>query len=160
MRLPKPQFLCICFLLTGLYVQAQTVLTVQTDSLTKTYTRAELAAMPRTTVEADDHGKTHRYEGIALSELLRPMGIPQGQALRGKWLTYYLNATAADGYQAIFALPELDPAFTNRTLILADTEDGKPLGEAAGPYRIVVPGEKRGARWVRQVIRIAVRKAQ
>ena len=29
--------------------------------------------------------------------------------------------------------------------------DGKRLGEKEGPYRIVIPDEKRMGRWVRQV---------
>jgi hypothetical protein len=45
----------------------------------------------------------------------------------------------------------LDPDFTNKEVILAYLEDGKPLDDKAGPYRIVIPEEKRMARWVRQV---------
>lgn len=43
--------------------------------------------------------------------------------------------------------------------ILADTRDGKPLDAHEGPYRIIVPGEKRPGRWVRQVQRIELRFA-
>ena len=62
-----------------------------------------------------------------------------------------LLVEAADGYKAVFALAELDPAFAVRDIILADKRDGKPLGAKEGPFRIVAPGDKRGARWVRQV---------
>jgi hypothetical protein len=34
---------------------------------------------------------------------------------------------------------------------LAFLKDGKPLDDKEGPYRIVIPDEKRMARWVRQV---------
>ena len=63
---------------------------------------------------------------------------------------------AADGYRAVIALPELDPAFTDKQTLLAFLRDGKPLGEKEGPYRIVIPDEKRMARWVRQVTTLKI----
>jgi DMSO/TMAO reductase YedYZ molybdopterin-dependent catalytic subunit len=59
-----------------------------------------------------------------------------------------------DGYSTLFALAEFDDAFSNRTILLADSEDGKPLPENAGPMRIVAPGDKRAARWARMVTSI------
>jgi hypothetical protein len=40
--------------------------------------------------------------------------------------------------------------------LLADQRDGKPLGANEGPLRAIVPGEKRHARWVRQVIALKI----
>jgi len=54
-------------------------------------------------------------------------------------------------------LPEIDPAFTDRVIILADRRDGGPLTDKEGPWQVVVPGEKRQARWVRQVVALTVR---
>jgi hypothetical protein len=34
---------------------------------------------------------------------------------------------------------------------VADSRDGAALGPAEGPWRLVVPDEKRPARWARQV---------
>jgi hypothetical protein len=47
---------------------------------------------------------------------------------------------------------------TDHVILLADTKDGQPLPPREGPFRIVVPGEKRPARWVRQVTALEVRK--
>ena len=63
---------------------------------------------------------------------------------------------AADGYKVVIALPELDPEFTDRVILLADKANGHPLDTKDGPFRIVVPGEKRMARWVRQVTTLKV----
>ena len=63
---------------------------------------------------------------------------------------------AADGYRAVIALPELDPAFTDKQALLVFLRDGKPLGDKEGPYRIVIPDEKRMARWVRQVTTLKI----
>jgi hypothetical protein len=62
-----------------------------------------------------------------------------------------LLVEAADSYRVVIALPELDPAFADKQVVLAFLKDGKPLDEKEGPYRIVIPDEKRMARWVRQV---------
>ena len=63
---------------------------------------------------------------------------------------------AADGYRVVIALPELDPAFTDKQFVLAFLKDGKVLDEKEGPYRIVIPEEKRMARWVRQVTTLKI----
>ena len=79
------------------------------------------------------------------------MGITLGETLRGERLTEVLLIEAADGYKVVFALAEFDPAFAAREIILADKRDGKPLAGKEGPFRIVAPGDKRQARWIRQV---------
>jgi DMSO/TMAO reductase YedYZ molybdopterin-dependent catalytic subunit len=120
-------------------------------------TAAEFAKLPRQTVHAKDHdGKEADYEGVALVELLKAAGVKLGQDLRGKALASYLVVEASDGYRAVFALPELDPAFSERVILLADSRDKKPLDERHGPLQIIVPGEKRHARWVRQVISLKI----
>jgi hypothetical protein len=55
--------------------------------------------------------------------------------------------------------PELAPSFTDRTILLADRRDGKPLSDREGPLQVIVPGEKKHARWVRQVVRLVVGRA-
>jgi hypothetical protein len=44
-------------------------------------------------------------------------------------------------------------------VIIADARDGAPLSTAAGPYRLIVPGDKREARWVRQVATVELQNA-
>ena len=63
---------------------------------------------------------------------------------------------AADGYRVVFALPELDPGFTDRVILLADRADGHPLDSKIGPYQVIVPGEKRMARSARQVTTLKI----
>jgi hypothetical protein len=62
-----------------------------------------------------------------------------------------VQITAADGYQAVFALAELSPDFATRTVLLADRIDGQPLPAKAGPYQIIVSDERKMGRCVRQV---------
>ncbi|MGA0556352.1 molybdopterin-dependent oxidoreductase [Larkinella sp. VNQ87] len=122
---------------------------------------AELKAMPHTEVTGQDRdGKEHRYSGVPLAHLLKQAGVTLGGELRGENLMKYVVVKAADGYEALYALPELDPEFTTRTIVLADSVDGTPLPAGVGPYRIVVPGEKKPARWVREVKSVEVRFAK
>ncbi|MBC8084673.1 MAG: molybdopterin-dependent oxidoreductase [Hymenobacter sp.] len=118
----------------------------------RTLTAVELARLPQQELRAKDKdGVEHRYGGVALAEVLALAGIPQGKALHGPALTQLLLVTATDGYQVVFALPELDPSFAAQTVLLADRRDGQPLPPGNGPYQLVVPQEKRPARWVKQV---------
>lgn len=125
-----------------------------------TLSAAELAKLPRQTVRAKDHtGQEAEFAGVAVVEVLKQAGVKFGTELRGPALAQYLIVEASDGYRAVFALPELDPACTDRVVLLADRRDGKPLSSSEGPFRIVVPGEKRHARWVRQVKALKVGRA-
>jgi hypothetical protein len=124
------------------------------------FSLAEIAAMPRTTVQAKTHdGKDHTFEGVAMAELLKRAGLPQAENVRGPVLARYLLVTAHDGYRTVFALPEFDPAFTDNRALLADKMDGKPLDDHDGPLHLVMPNEKREARWVRMVERIELLSA-
>ncbi|HEV7684080.1 MAG TPA: molybdopterin-dependent oxidoreductase [Pyrinomonadaceae bacterium] len=123
-------------------------------------TSADLAKLPRQTVKAKDHdGKVVTFEGIALVEILRLAGVEFGEKLRGKSLALFLVVEAADEYRAVYALPELDPAYNDQIIILADRRDGNALSDTEGPWRIIVPQEKRQARWVRRVVALTIRRA-
>src|ERR1700744_4021664 len=134
-----------------------------TGEVTKplTLTAVDLAAMPRTSVSAKDkQGTPHTYTGVALSELFNQAGVTTGRQLRGENLAKYVLVTCADNYQVVFSLAELDSSFTDRVVILADQVDGKPLPAGTGPFRIVVPGEKKPARNCFQVTAIAIKFAK
>ena len=116
-------------------------------------TRADLEALPHVKVTT---GASATFEGVALGPLLAKAGVGLGETLRGKRMASCLLVEAADGYRAVIALPELDPAFTDKQIVLAFLKDGKPLDDKEGPYRIVIPDEKRMARWVRQVTTLKI----
>jgi hypothetical protein len=55
---------------------------------------------------------------------------------------------AKDGYRATFAWAELDSSFMDKSVYVVTKRDGKPLSDKDGPFQLLVPGEKRSARWV------------
>ncbi len=124
------------------------------------FTAEEFAKLPRQTVRAKGHdGVESNYDGVSLVELLSRAGVPTGKDLRGKAMALYAVVEAADDYRAVFALAELDQAFTDRVILLADRRDGQPLSAREAPFQVIVPGEKKHARWVRQVVRLRVGRA-
>lgn len=123
-----------------------------------TLTAADLAAMPRTEASAKDkQGVMHRFSGVSIADILNKAGVTTGKQLRGENLSKYLLVSCADGYQVVFSLAELDSSFTDRVVILADQEEGKPLAAGIGPFRLIVPGEKKPARNCFQVTTLAIR---
>jgi hypothetical protein len=119
-------------------------------------TKAEIEALPHVKVSASEHGQRAGFEGVALRSVLEKAGVGLGETLHGKAMASCLLVEAADGYRVVFALPELDPGFTDKQIALVFLKDGKPLDQKEGPYRIVVPDEKRMARWVRQVTALKI----
>jgi hypothetical protein len=94
---------------------------------------------------------------VLLSDALEAAKVTLGKDLKGSLLANFLLVEARDGYKVVFSLPEVDPSMTDGRVLLADRKDSKPLDTNEGPYRLVMPQEKKHARWVRQVRRITVR---
>jgi hypothetical protein len=137
---------------------ADPALTVFSAEKSVTFTAEELLALPHMELTATDphENKEHHYSGVPVRDLLLKVGAPLGESLRGPALRTAVLIHANDGYATLFALAEFDDAFSTRTLLLADSADGKPLPEHSGPLRLVVPGDKRAARWARMVKSIEV----
>jgi DMSO/TMAO reductase YedYZ molybdopterin-dependent catalytic subunit len=116
------------------------------------------AKLPRLKAEAKGKaGDTLHYEGVALAEVLKSAGVSFDGHPRSR-ISSYVLIEAPDGYRVILSLAEVDPAVSDRLVLLADRVDGKPLSAEAGPYRLVIPGDKIPVRSVRQVIRIGVHR--
>jgi hypothetical protein len=122
------------------------------------WTSAKLAGLPHKTLTLyNEHAKTNQsYTGVELMELLRPLGVVEKP--HGKDLRLYLVAEGADGYQVVYSIGEVTPDVHDGTVLVADGMDGKPLAES-GPLQLVATGEKRPARWVRNLVAIRVKAA-
>lgn len=133
-------------------------LTVQTEAGKQVVlSRVDLESLPHLKAAASEPSSAPVvFEGVTLKSALEKAGVGFGESMKGKRLSSCLLVEAADGYRAVIALPELDPAFTNKQTLLAFLRDGKELSEQEGPYRIVIPDEKRMARWVKQVTKLKI----
>ena len=96
------------------------------------------------------------FRGPALDAVLALAGAPQGHDLRGPALRLVVLAEARDGYAVVYSLAELSPGLGGRRGIVAVEQDGKPLSNEDGPLRIVLEGEGKPARWIRQLERLRI----
>lgn len=117
------------------------------------FTLPDLRKLPHRIVRAVDHDKReYTFEGVDVYRILSQAGIRFADTLRGKISTSsVLVVRAMDKYQTVFTLAELDPSNSDKPIILAYRQDGKPLSSKEGILRIISPHEKRHIRWVRQV---------
>jgi hypothetical protein len=119
--------------------------------------RSEVESLPRVGFDGHFHdGRPARFAGALLRDVLARAGA-MAEQMRSGDLTRYVVIEAADGYRALFALAELDPAFREAPPLLAYSQDDAPIRDGFGPLQVIVPGDQRQARWVRQVecVRIA-----
>jgi hypothetical protein len=124
-----------------------------------TLTAADLSKLPRKSIQASDHGTPASFEGVLLNDVLAKVDLPLGEKYHSTAASYYLQVEARDGCRAVFDWAELDSSFMDKAVCLVTTRDGKPLSEREGPFQLVAPGEKRDARWVRQVTALGIGQA-
>jgi hypothetical protein len=126
---------------------------------------SDLAQLPKKTVQVKLKNATTTFEGVTLQSVLELAGVLFGPKLLGARLMAFvavegppptlqeLNSQepAEDDYRALFSLAELDDTISSRSVILAITQDGKPLGKNDGPFRLIAPGDQRRSRWIKSV---------
>jgi hypothetical protein len=129
------------------------------DGKSATWTAATLAALPHTTVTVhNEHTKADEtYSGVPLIALLTQLGVTDKP--RGKDLRLYVVAAGSDGYEVVYSIGEVTPDVHDATVLVADAENGAPIN-ADGPLKLVATGEKRPARWVRNLVSIKVQAAE
>ncbi|MER2535346.1 MAG: molybdopterin-dependent oxidoreductase [Rhizobiaceae bacterium] len=121
-------------------------------------TLTELATYP--SVEQDVRFQTSkgeeaaRYRGVLLWAVLEARF---GESMKGHnaALAHTFVVEGSDGYRIAFSFGEIAPDFGKAPILIATEVDGKPLVPGEG-FRLVVPGDKRGARYVKDVVRIEV----
>jgi hypothetical protein len=140
--------------------QAPSALTVQgVSGASATLTAADMGKLPQHAAQATDHGKPATFEGVLLTDVLAKVDLPVGEKFHKTAASYYLLVEAKDGYRAVFAWAELDSTFTDKAVYVVTKRDGNPLSDKDGPFQLVAPDEKRGARWVRQVTALRIKQA-
>lgn len=108
---------------------------------------AQLAGLPQQTVKvaygSSKGAEQHTETGVPLAGLL-PVSALATTPRKNDQLDFAVVATGADGYSAAVSYGEISPDFGNRGVLVALSEDGKPLDRP----RLVVPGDVKGGRYV------------
>ncbi len=134
-----------------------TTLTVTIDGKATTLSVGDLQAMPQTTLTAKNghNGKDESYTGVAVGDLLAKLGFTFDNKTAKRTYHSYVKAEGTDGYWVLYSASELTPVLRETASIVALTVDGKPLGDE-GAFKMVIGGEKRPARWVRNLKALTV----
>jgi DMSO/TMAO reductase YedYZ molybdopterin-dependent catalytic subunit len=94
------------------------------------------------------------YTGVPLWTLLGEAGGIADSA-KGAELHHTISITGRDGYTVVISTGEVAPDFGGKAAMIAYQRDGQELGENG--LRLVMPGDKRGGRYVRDVLEIEVK---
>ncbi|MGA2198010.1 MAG: molybdopterin-dependent oxidoreductase [Bryobacteraceae bacterium] len=147
-------------LVSAALCQVPATLVVQgVDGKSVTLSASDLSKLPQQTVKTTDHETPATFEGVLLADVLAKVALPAGEKFHSTAASYYMLVEARDGYRAVYAWAELDPGFMDKSVYLVTKRDGKPLSDKDGPFQLVAPGEKRAARWVRQVTALRIKQA-
>ncbi len=122
-----------------------------------TLTQGDLARLPAIEMDVTyetSKGSVHgRYSGVLLWDVfVAQRAFDDGEHSAELVRTFVVRGR--DGYRIAFSVGEIHPDFGNTPLMLADKVDGKQIESG---YRLIVPGDKRGARNVRDVVEIDLR---
>jgi hypothetical protein len=125
---------------------------------TRSLTLEALSTLPNVemdiTFQTSKGKETGHYGGALLWDVLQENGFEKLEG-HNKALEHSFAVTGRDGYKIVFSLGEIAPDFGNAQVLLAYERDGKSLLPTDG-FRVVVPGDKRGARAVKDVVSIDV----
>ncbi|MGA8502147.1 MAG: hypothetical protein WB683_11400 [Candidatus Sulfotelmatobacter sp.] len=134
-------------------------LTADPDHAPVVLSPADFHALPHITVTVHNShtNAAEAYSGVPLAALLVKVNAPLGKELHGEAMTSYLIATGSDGYSVVLSLAEVDPSSHEGQVLVADTRDGKPLGDR-GPFQLIVSDDKRPARWVHNLVSITLKR--
>ena len=120
-------------------------------------TPEQIAALPRAivklTVKTGGAEETSEFSGPLLWDVLAASGIID-MTTHAEHVRLTLRVFGRDGYSAAFVMAEFSPEFGGKPIIVADQVNNAPLPAQA--LRLIVPGEKRGGRSVRDIVRISI----
>ncbi len=135
----------------------------------KTFTPTKLADYRTTTMTVSFYTGssglvTKTYVGVPLLDLLNEAVVVTDSTRKNDILRKYLVAQATDCYESVVSMAEVLPNFGGQPVLVAyATVDAAgietPLDDSEGRFRLIVPGDKAGGRFVSNLMRIIVRSA-
>jgi molybdate transport system substrate-binding protein len=133
------------------------LLVQRSGQMSRAISAERIAALPRITQRVGfmtGHGdQQNDWSGPLLWDVLVASGAID-PAKPAEQVHLVVRVTGSDGYVATIALAEIAPQFANRPIQVADQMNSAPLPDHA--LRVIVPGDRRGGRSVRDVVRIDI----
>lgn len=116
-------------------------------------TTASLAKQPQHTVRvsygSSKGTQAHTETGVLLADALPATAFAEAPG-KNPALSFGVLGVGADGYTALVAYGEYSADFAGRPVMIATSEDGKPLARP----RLVLPGDKKGGRYVSDLVEL------
>ncbi|TRW97322.1 hypothetical protein FNJ84_07325 [Paracoccus sp. M683] len=135
--------------------QAEAVLTGP-DGLSVALTPEALATMPMQQVEAtytsSKGQQSATYRGVLLWDVIAAETALDDDVKSA--LRHVVLVTASDDHEVAYSIGEIAPDFGNRQILIGLEIDGAPI---AGGLQMVSPGDMRGARYVKDVVKLDIR---
>ena len=91
------------------------------------------------------------FTGVQLWSLIQAAGGLDNTG-KGAVLRHAIRITAKDGWVVVTSMGEISPDFGDKAAMVAFERDGKPLDD----FRLVMPGDKHGGRYARDVVAIVI----
>lgn len=101
-------------------------------------------------------GAVHTARAVSLWAVVQAEQPQINPQIKHHLLQFVASVQGRDGYTVDFTLGEISPDFGASAVWVAWDEDGHPLPEDDGPVELLVPGDKRAARWVHGVSAITL----
>ncbi|WP_342362141.1 hypothetical protein [Terrarubrum flagellatum] len=121
------------------------------------FTAERIAALPRQTIKLTQKtgrgDETAEWSGPLLWDALVAAGVIEADK-HAEHVRMVLRARGRDGYVVTLSLSELSPELEGKSVIIATQRDGAALADRS--LRLVVPGDRRAGRAVRDLVNITV----
>ena len=137
--------------------ERSTTLTLTVGGVSKQLSARDLSAMPQSqvTVHNAHTNRDETYTGVALYDLLSASGFPFNKETQPMYLRSYLRAQGTDFYFVIYSASEVAPDLNSSNVLVATQVDRHDLGRE-GLFKLISTGDKRPARWVRNLLSISL----
>lgn len=112
-----------------------------------------------TTFLNDDRTVSGDYAGVRVWDLLAAAGVMDDAGALGSGderRELRVEARAGDGFRCLLRWSEIDPARSERGVLVAWLQQGQLLAPEYGPLRLIVPGDVRGRRHLRGLASLTV----
>lgn len=125
----------------------------------KSLTQADFAALPHTSVAVHNaHSNADEtYSGVPVRALLVLASDASAPARTTNMQVVIAGAT--DDFHVVLTLCDTNPDCRSGEAIVADTQDGHPIGKD-GAFKLILTADKKPARWARNLQSLTVRTLQ
>ncbi len=108
------------------------------------------------TVHNPHNNQDESYSGVPVKDLLAMVSVTQGSGPKVSANMQIVVASATDDFQVAITLCDTNPECRSGEAIVADSKGGEPL-TTDGAFKLILTGDKKPARWARNLHALTMR---